>query len=326
MASNWLGEHTMKAGFTIGDGCPVPVGAGDHADVLLYTSPDDHERREVIENLSLDPHDLESALDADEISRVEFSADCASIIWKQPKNVSVQDQLRFDVGSMGLFLHQGRLIVIVGEGAPSFAAREFRHCRSVLDVLLKVLDQTVHHYLGHLKVIKQITVELGSKITGSMENQYLLQMLALGESLIYYINAIEANSGVLTKLQTHARRLGLSAEHIDTLHGIGVDNQQCARQARIYSDVVSGLMDARGTIINNNVSILLKKLTLISIIFLPLNLIASIGGMSEFSMMTQGIDWRISYSLFGLAMVALGWGSWHMLVQVLERRPHRKKV
>jgi hypothetical protein len=45
-----------------------------------------------------------------------------------------------------------------------------------------------------------------------------------------------------------------------------------------------------------------------------------------FSMMTQGIDWRISYSLFGLAMVALGWGSWHMLVQVLERRTHRKKV
>ena len=314
----------MKAGFALADDCPVPVRAGDHADVLLYTSPDDAERREVIENLSLDPYDLESALDADEISRVEFSTACASIIWKQPKNVSVQDQLRFDVGSMGLFLHQGQLIVIVGDGAPSFAAREFRRCGSVLDVLLKVLEKTVRHYLGHLKVIKQLTVELGSKITGSMENQYLLQMLALGESLIYYINAIEANSGVLSKLQTHARRLGLSAEQIDTLHGIGVDNQQCARQARIYSDVVSGLMDARGTIINNNVSVLLKKLTLISIIFLPLNLIASIGGMSEFSMMTQSVDWRISYSLFGLAMVALGWGSWHMLVQVLERRPRRE--
>ena len=83
-------------------------------------------------------------------------------------------------------------------------------------------------------------------------------------------------------------------------------------------------MDARGTIINNNVSVLLKKLTLISIIFLPLNLIASIGGMSEFSMMTHGIDWRISYALFALAMVALGWGSWHALVRLLERRPSAK--
>jgi magnesium transporter len=92
-----------------------------------------------------------------------------------------------------------------------------------MDILLRMLDHTVRHYLGHLKVIKQLTVELGSKITGSMENQYLLQMLALGESLIYYINAIEANSGVLAKLQTHAQRLALSAEQIDRIHDIAVD-------------------------------------------------------------------------------------------------------
>jgi magnesium transporter len=314
----------MKEAFALSDGSVVSCAAGERVDILLYTAPDAHEKHEVIEKLSLDPHDLESALDADEISRVEFSADCVSIIWKQPKNVSVQEQLRFDVGSMGLFLHENRLIAILGDGAPAFTAREFRRCHSATDILLKLLDHTVRHYLGHLKVIKQLTVELGSKITGSMENQYLLQMLALAESLIYYINAIEANSGVLAKLHAHAQQLGLTTEQIDRLHDICVDNQQCARQARIYSDVVSGLMDARGTIISNNVSVLLKKLTLISIIFLPLNLIASIGGMSEFSMMTKDIDWRISYSIFGLAMVALGWGSWHLLVQMFEKRPSRK--
>lgn len=322
--TNTRRKDIMKAAFALSEGSVVSAATGERVDIVLYTAPDADEKREVIENLSLDPHDLESALDADEISRVEFSADCVSIIWKQPKNVSVQEQLRFDVGSMGLFLHQGRLIVILGEDAPSFTGREFRRCDTSMDILLKLLNHTVHHYLGHLKAIKQLTVELGSKITGSMENQYLLQMLALGESLIYYINAIEANSGVLAKLHTHAQRLGLNAEQVDRLHDIAVDNQQCARQARIYSDVVSGLMDARGTIINNNVSVLLKKLTLISIIFLPLNLIASIGGMSEFSMMTKDIDWRISYSIFGLAMVALGWGSWHLLVQLLERRQGRK--
>lgn len=314
----------MKIGFALADGAIVTAADQLHADVLVYTVPDADERREIVERLSLDPHDLESALDADEISRVEFTAGCVSIIWKQPKNVSVAEQLRFDVGSMGLFLHDNRLIVILGEDALSFTGKEFKRCDSSVDILLKLLDHTVRHYLGHLKVIKQLTVELGSKATGSMENQYLLQMLALAESLIYYINAIEANGGVLAKLHAHAQRLGLSQEQVDKLHEIAVDNQQCARQARIYSDVVSGLMDARGTIINNNVSVLLKKLTFISIIFLPLNLIASIGGMSEFSMMTQGVDWRVSYSLFGLAMVALGWGSWHGLVRLLERRQGRK--
>ncbi|MDW5442476.1 magnesium transporter CorA family protein [Polaromonas sp. SM01] len=314
----------MKSGFVFVPGAVLPATAGERVDILLYTAPDPKEKQEVVERLSLDPHELESALDADEISRVDFSADCVSMIWKQPKNVSIAEQLRFDVGSMGLFLHQDRLIVIVGEDAPSFTAREFQRCGSAEDVLLKLLEQTIRHYLGHLKVIKQITAELGTKITGSMDNQYLLQMLVLGESLIYYINAIEANSGVLAKLEAHAPRLQLNPSQIATLHDLTVDNQQCARQARIYSDVVAGLMDARGTILNNNVSVLLKKLTLISIIFLPLNLIASIGGMSEFSMMTQGIDWRIAYSLFGIAMVTLGWGSWHGLVRVLEKRQRRK--
>jgi magnesium transporter len=61
-------------------------------------------------------------------------------------------------------------------------------------------------------------------------------------------------------------------------------------------------------------------LTLINIIFLPLNLVASIGGMSEWSMMTHGIDWRISYGVFVVAMVFLGWGTWLLVRRIIERR------
>lgn len=54
---------------------------------------------------------------------------------------------------------------------------------------------------------------------------------------------------------------------------------------------------------NNSTNQLLRKLTLINVVFLPLNLIASIGGMSEFSMMTAGTPWWIAYSLLLLAML-----------------------
>ena len=84
--------------------------------------------------------------------------------------------------------------------------------------------------------------------------------------------------------------------------------------------VLSGLMDARGTIVNNNVNVLLKNLTLINIIFLPLNLIASIGGMSEFSAFTKSVGWKISYSLFSLGMVLLGWATWVLLVRAIDQK------
>jgi magnesium transporter len=83
---------------------------------------------------------------------------------------------------------------------------------------------------------------------------------------------------------------------------------------------MTGLMDARGNIVNNNMNVLLKNLTIINVVFLPLNLIASIGGMSEFSVMTQGIPWPVSYFLFCVAMVALGVATWKALNRRIERR------
>ncbi|WP_198968665.1 magnesium transporter CorA family protein [Xylophilus sp. ASV27] len=314
----------MNTHYVLLDGRAAIAAPGQTPDVSLYEAPHADEQRAAIAQLGIDARNLAGALDADELARVDFAPGCLSIIWKQPQNVSVAAQLRFDVGSMGLFLRQGRLGVVTDGSVPVLAAQNCQGCGSGSDVFLHLLDQTVQHYLGHLKAIKQITAELGDKITSSTENQYLLQMLALGESLIYYIDAIEANSAVLAKLQAHLDRLDFTLAQIELLNDVAMDNQQCARQARIHSEVVSGLMDARGTVIGNNVSILLKKLTLINIVFLPLNLIAGIGGMSEFSMMTQGIDWRISYALFAIGMLALGWGMWHALIRVLEKRQARR--
>jgi len=172
--------------------------------------------------------------------------------------------------------------------------------------MLAFLYYTTRHYLEHLKVIKMVSRELQQRINTSMENKHLIQMFNLSESLIYYLNAINANGVSLIKLNNHAQKAGFPAEAIELLDDIIIENNQCYKQAEIYSTVYSGLMDARGSLVNNNVNVLLRKLTMINVVFLPLNLIAGIGGMSEFSMMTHGIDWKLSYSLFLISMVFIG--------------------
>jgi magnesium transporter len=132
-------------------------------------------------------------------------------------------------------------------------------------------------------------------------------MFNLSESLIYYINSISANQIVLSKLRNISPKLGFTEEEIEMIDDIIIENNQCLKQAEIYSTILSGLMDARGSIVNNNMNMLLKKLTMINIIFLPLNLISGIGGMSEYSMMTNGIPWQLSYSLLSFAMIGIGW-------------------
>ena len=290
--------------------------------ILIYVAPDNQEKRYLTETLRLDSYDIESALDPDEVSRIEASPERVSIIWKQPKSATIDEQFQLEVSSMGLFLQDDRLVIIMSEGSIPFSAKEFQRVSSLTDFLLRFLLHTVRHYVGHLKVIKQLSVQLESKITSSMENQYLLQMFALSESLVYYLDAIEANGAVLAKLRYLADRLSLRKEQVDYLDDVVLENQQCARQANIYSTILSGLMDARGTIVNNNMNVLLKNLTLINTVLLPLNLIASIGGMSEYSMMTRGIDWRISYSLFTLGIVLLGWLTWLLVIRIIERYPN----
>lgn len=72
-------------------------------------------------------------------------------------------------------------------------------------------------------------------------------------------------------------------------------------------DKINFLMDSTVGFININQNQVVKRLTRISVVFLPLNVLAGIGGMSEFSMMTQGIPWPIAYGLFTLGLVILGW-------------------
>jgi magnesium transporter len=310
----------MKTFFAIQNGALTPADPGP-GPIVVYASPDNGEKRELLETLDQDRHDLESALDPEEIPRLDVGPHDTYIIWKRPSNVTVAQQLKFEVSSVGLFLERDRLTIILGDQNPPFAGREFQRVGSLNDVVLRFFLHTVRHYLGHLRAIKQISADLQAKLNRSMENRYLLQMFTLSESLIYYQNAIEANTAVLTKLRANAERIGLSADEVESLDDILIEHQQCLRQTQIFSSVLSGLMDARGNIINNNMNVLLKNLTLINVVFLPLNLIAGIGGMSEYSLMTHGIDWRISYALFLVAMGALGLLTWRLLVGRISRRP-----
>lgn len=70
---------------------------------------------------------------------------------------------------------------------------------------------------------------------------------------------------------------------------------------------INFLMDATDSSININQNKDIKRLTVLSVVFMPLNVIAGIGGMSEYSMMTQGISWPISYGFFTIGLISIGW-------------------
>jgi len=293
------------------------------ASVLVYLKPSDAEKDDLLHSFDLDKTDLDAVFDPDEVPRVEITQDRIFMIWKRPDNVSIGDAVQFEVSSLGIALRQNRVALIVPRGELAMTGRAFKKIDYIWDCVLQVLLQTIHHYQDHLKAIKMISQQLQAKLVASMENRYLLQMFALGESLVYYYNALESNLTVLSKIRSTPDKHNLTSDQINFLDDVIIENQQASKQASIYSTVLSGLMDARGTIINNNMNLLLKNLTVINVVFLPLNLIASIGGMSEYSVMTKGISWPIAYGAFTLAMILLGWITWLWLGKIIDRNQSR---
>lgn len=288
----------------------------DNCGVTIYISPDQEQIEEISKKYDIDKHTIDSALDPDEVSRLELEGENLFIIWKRPKNYVSTDNFLFGVSSIGLFFFNSKLVIVLPEDIPLFDQKPQYQINDLWDVVVNFLYNSIKHYNEHIKAIRLISREIQVKINTSLENEYLIQMFNLSESLIYYINAISSNQAVLIKLTNHFEKSNSMPQRVELLEDISIENNQCYKQGEIYSNVMSGLMDARGNIVNNNMNILLKNLTIINIIFLPLNLLASIGGMSEYSMMTMGVDWRITYGIFLLAMVILGWIIFKLLNRV----------
>ncbi|MCX5644656.1 MAG: magnesium transporter CorA family protein [Phycisphaerae bacterium] len=263
----------------IKDGKLTETGEGE-APVWVYTAPDEAERRYLVDQIKLDEHTLSSALDPDELSRLEFEPDHAAIIFKRPKRYTAEDNFLFRVLSTGVFLFKDRVIIVRADEAALFEGRPFIKMQSVQDVFLKLVYRAISHFVEHLRGINLISNELEQQINLAMENKYLLNLFTLEKSLVYYLSAINSNGMLIEKLRNAASKMGFSPDNVEFLDDILIENNQCRGQTEIYSQVLSSLMDARASIISNNLNLRIKALTIITIgIMLP-TLIVSIFSMN----------------------------------------------
>jgi len=235
------------------------------ANVLVYVAPTEAERRQLVEVHGLDEHTLSSALDPDELPRLEFEDDHTVLIMKRPRPHSPRDKYLFKVASFGLFLFKDKAILVSGEDVQFFEGKLFQKLGGVSDLALRVVYRSIAHFIDHLKVINMISESLEEKINTSMENRYLIDLFTLEKSLVYYLNAISGNGVVFERLKVSAARLGLGGDQTEMLDDLVIENNQCFKQAEIYSNILAGLMDARVSIVSNNLNMLMKNLNVITI-------------------------------------------------------------
>ena len=269
----------MQRTYAISDGRLVETADGT-GPIQVFIAPDEAERRLLVESYKLDEHTLNSALDPDELARLEFEPEHAALIFKRPRNYSGKDGVLFKVSSCGVYLFKDRLLLVQADDVALFEGRQFTRVSTLPEVMLKLIYGSVFHFLEHLKIINTISGELEQKINQSIENRHLLNLFGLEKSLVYYLSSINTNAMLLDKLKLNATRLGLSHDEAEFLDDTIIENTQCYKQAEIYSNILASLMDARASLVGNNLNLLMKTLNVITIGIMVPTLVVSAFSMN----------------------------------------------
>ncbi|GHT35730.1 magnesium transporter [Planctomycetales bacterium] len=281
----------------------------ESADLCVYVSPDADDRRELTEVRNLDEHTLNSALDPDELSRIEIEDNYIAVIFKCPRNYTSADNFLFRVSSIGLFLFDNKLLAITNDDIGFFSlGKDVSNITGgIHELLIRFIARSVSQFLGHIRAISLIVDELEKKLETSMNNKHLMHLFRLSQSMTYYLSAISANGVLIEKLRTYSGKIGFTAEHLERLEDLNIDNTQCYKQAEIYSAILTSMSDARASVMNNNLNMMMKRLTVLSTVFMPLNVIAGVFGMSEYTEFTKDyLNPVAAYTLFMFGLAGVG--------------------
>ena len=112
-----------------------------------------------------------------------------------------------------------------------------------------------------------------------MKNAEIFDLLSLQKSLVYFTTSLRSNEAVLQKLP-RTKTLKMYEEDEELLEDVGIENKQAAEMARIYTDILTGMMDAFTSVISNNLNRVMKLLTSLTIILSIPTIVASFFGMN----------------------------------------------
>jgi magnesium transporter len=277
---------------------------------INVTHPDPNEIQRLSDEFSLPSDILLDIIDIDERSRIELDDDWTLIILRIPVEVR-NNGVPFQTVPLGIiFTDQFTLTLciqnneILPEEQFSPFREQYKQITDVFNFTLRLFLRTSNLYLKFLKQINQQTAQIEQDLEQSIKNRELNKLLKMEKCLVFFITSIKSNEIVLARLK-NAKKI-TSEINVDLLEDAMIENKQALEMAQIYSDIQSGMMDAFASVISNNLNVVMKQLTLISIILMIPTLVVSIFGMNVPNLMENDIWAMPLIILFSLGLSLVG--------------------
>lgn len=263
-------------------------------------APTESEISKLETELGIDRDFIRSALDEEESSRIENEGKQTLIVIDYPvaekpeqkaaekKNKKQHnfddDTISYYTMPMSIILTENNVVTVSLKQniiAEDFASNVVKNVqtqyktRFIFAILLRIAGR----YLQYLKQIDKISIYVENQLHKSMKNKELIQLLGLEKSLVYFSTSLKSTETVLEKI-LRGRVIKLYDEDQDLLEDVLIEIKQAIEMTGIYSNILSGTMDTFASVISNNLNIVMKVLTIITIVMAVPTMVFSFYGMN----------------------------------------------
>ncbi len=257
---------------SIQDGCWVNL-----------THPSEDELNTVAATLNVEPPFLRAALDEEEASRIDLEEGQTLIIIDVPA-VERGEAVVYSTLPLGIIVTEKHIITVCLK--ESSIIKDFQdgmvknaETQKRTGFILYMLLHVAKRFLQYLKQIDKIYNYMERQLYKSQRNKELIQLLDLEKSLVYFSTSLKANEVTLEKI-LRGRIITLYEEDHDLLEDVLIEVRQAIEMANIYSSIISGMMDAFASVISNNLNVIMKVLTSITILLTIPNIVFGFYGMN----------------------------------------------
>ncbi len=250
---------------------------------IQVTCPTDEDQRLLEEEFKIPDYFLSDISDTDERARYEYDDGWMLIILRIPYVKEIRSRTPYTTVPLGIihkrdvtitvcFYETNMMIDFV-----SYQQKRGEGFTDYVDMIFRLFLSSAVWYLKRLKQINSLIEKAKRNLDHGVNNESLIGLSRLQDSLTYFTTSIRGNETLLSKLKF---KLQVDELDADLIEDVNIEMTQARETTSIYSDILESTMDTYSSIINNNMNTTMRTLTSISIVMMLPTLISSFFGMN----------------------------------------------
>ena len=247
-------------------------------------NPDDVEIRKVTEALGIEPSTLRAALDEEETSYVDVTEDGHTLITVDIPIVNDSASVMYATIPFGIIVTRSNIVTVCLRESTVLSEFENNPPKNLntsgrTHFILALMLRVANRYLQYLRQINKISGGIEEKLYVSQRNKEVVELLSIQKSLVFFNTSLKADQATLEKIR-RGKALKMEEDDAEVLEDVLIELRQAIEMSTIYTDISAGTMDAFASIISNNLNVIMKALTVITLLMTIPTMVFSYYGMN----------------------------------------------